>query len=155
MIPAASDGGLELSEISASQPTLTERTETVERDPLILHLPSYAGAAVSVRTGRVVTTVEYRRYSGLLGFDLKDESEGIDPTDGFGVEADFGGVRLGGGIIRGTLASGSADDDSGGDVLIPLANLGYQLELGENLTMDLLVVAVPLQVLRLSFAHEF
>jgi hypothetical protein len=155
MIPAAEDGGLELEEISASQPTLTERTETVERDPLILHLPSYVGAAVSIQTGRVVTTLEYRRYSGLLGFDLKNESEAIEPTDGFGLEADFGGVRVGGGVIRGTLKSGSAKDGCGGDVLIPLANLGYQLQLSESMTLDLLVVAVPLQVLRLSFAHEF
>lgn len=155
MIPAASDDGLELSEISGSQPTLTERTETVERDPLVLHMPSYAGAAVSVRIGRVLTTLEYRRYSGLLGFDLKDQSEAIEPTDGFGLESDFGGLRMGGGIIRGTLKSGSAKDGSGDDVLIPLANLGYQLELSESMTMDLLVVAVPLQVLRLSFVHEF
>ncbi len=154
-IPAASDGGLELEEISASQPTLTERTETVETDPLILHLPSYAGAAVSVRTGRVVTTLEYRRYSGLLGFELKDYSEGIEPTDGFGLEADFGGLRMGGGVIRGTLKGESAKDGSAGDVLIPLVNLGYQFELNESMTMDLLVVAVPLQVLRLSFAYEF
>lgn len=154
-IPAASGGGLELSEITASQPTLTERTETVERSPLILHLPSYAGAAVSVRTGRVLTTVEYRRYSGLLGFELGDESGGIEPTDGFGIEADFGGVRLGGGIIRAALESGSADDDSEDNVVIPLANLGYQLKLGESMAMDFLVVAVPLQVLRLSFVHQF
>jgi len=155
MIPAASDGGLELADISASQPTATERTETTERDPLILHLPSYAGAAVSIRTGRVVTTLEYRRYSGRLGFDLKDESEGIEPSDGLGLEADFGGLRVGGGVIRGTLRSGSAKDGSGGDILIPLANLAYQFQLSESMTMDLLVVAVPLQVLRLSFAHEF
>jgi hypothetical protein len=153
MIPAASGGELELSEISASQPTLTERTETVERAPLTLHLPSYGGAAVSMRMGRVITTLEYRRYSGLLGFDLEDESEGIELTDGLGLEADFGGLRMGGGIVRGTLES--AAGGSGGDVVIPLANLGYQFALSQSMTMDLLVVAVPLQVLRLSFVHEF
>ena len=62
---------------------------------------------------------------------------------------------MGGGVIRGTLKGESAKDGSAGDVLIPLANLGYQFELNESMTMDLLVVAVPLQVLRLSFAYEF
>ena len=72
---------------------------------------------------------------------------------GLGLEADFGGLRMGGGIVRGTLES--AAGGSGGDVVIPLANLGYQFALSQSMTMDLLVVAVPLQVLRLSFVHEF
>jgi hypothetical protein len=154
MIPAASGDGLELEDISASQPTLTERTVKTEDDPLVLHMPSYAGAAVSVRTGRVVTTLEYRRYSGLLGFELEDYAEGIETSDGFGLETDIGGLRIGGGIIRGSLKGDSVEEGSSGDVLIPLANLGYQFELTERMNMDLLVVAVPLQVLRLSFAYE-
>lgn len=154
-IPAAADGGLELEEVSAAEPTLTERTETVEDDPLVLHLPSYTGLAVSMRAWRVVTTLEYRRYSGLLGFEFRDDREGIQPTDGAGIEADFGGLRLGGGLIRGRFWGESSDGGGDGDVLIPMANAGFQFELGESMTMDLLLVAVPLQVLRLSFDYSF
>jgi hypothetical protein len=155
MIPAASDGGLDLAEISASQPTLTERTETTESDPLILHMPSYAGAAVSVRTGRVLTTLEYRRFTGQLGFELDETREGMEPAHGVGIEVSFRGLRLGGGVVSGSLVGASSEETSAGDVLIPLANLGLQLAFGDSMTMDLLVVAVPLQVMRLSLGHEF
>ena len=49
------------------------------------------------------------------------------------------------------LEGGSA----GEDILIPLANLGLGIDIGRNLRLDTMVLAVPLQVLRLSLEYEF
>lgn len=146
----------ELSEVSPAEPTLTERTETVENDPVTLRLPSHAGLAVSLETGFMLTTLEYRRYSGSFGFEFQDVSEGVEISDGFGVEFDFGGVLLGGGVIRGSLMGEAVTDGSSGDdIMIPLANLGLGMDIGENMRVDTMVLAAPLQVLRISLGYEF
>jgi len=156
IMPGISNGEFDLDQILDSQPTLTERTETVEDDPVTLLLPSYAGVAVSLHAPFVLATLEYRRFTGAFGFEYQDVSEGIDVTDGLGLELDFGGVRLGGGIIRGRLMGDAIEGGSAGeDILIPLANLGLGIDIGRNLRLDTMVLAVPLQVLRLSLGYEF
>ena len=50
-----------------------------------------------------------------------------------------------------TLEGGSA----GEDILIPLANLGVGIDIGRNLRLDTMVLAVPLQVLRVSLEYGF
>ncbi|MFH1501524.1 MAG: hypothetical protein ABIG03_00620 [Candidatus Eisenbacteria bacterium] len=155
MPEAATDGGLDLSEVSASQPTLTETTITVEDDPVGLLLPSYAGAAASFRLGPALTTLEYRLYSGTLGYEYQGHSEGVELGSGVGVEVGVGALWLGGGVIRGTLVGESASGDGSDDVWIPLANLGMGFGVGEHTSIDLLILALPLQVAKVSFAYEF
>lgn len=155
MPPAVADDGIDLSEISASQPTLTETTVTAEDDPVVLLLPSYAGAAATFRLGPTLTTLEYRRYSGTLGFEYQDYSEGVELSDGLGLEVGVGALWLGGGVIRGTLVGESTEGGDGDGVLIPLANLGMGFGVGEHASIDLLVLAMPLQVAKVSFAYEF
>jgi len=155
VIPAVSEDGIDLSEITASQPTLTEHTETVEDGDVILSLPSFFGVAASVGTGFATTTLEYRVFQGEIGFEHDGYTEAVELTDGLGAEMDFGGLRLGGGVIRGTLVGESAESGAGEDVLIPLANLGMTFELGEGLELGALFLALPLQVGRLSIGYEF
>ena len=155
-MPGLTDGDYDLDQILDSQPTLTERTETVEDDPFILCLPSYAGLAVSMRAPFVLGTLEYRRYSGSFGFEYQDISEGVDVTDGVGLELDFGGLVLGGGVIRGTLLGESIDEGSAGDdILIPLANVGLGIDIGQNMRLDTMLIAVPLQVMRMTLGYDF
>jgi enamine deaminase RidA (YjgF/YER057c/UK114 family) len=155
-MPGLIDGELNPDQILDSQPTLTERTETVEDDPVTLLLPSHGGLAVSLHAPFVLATIEYRRFTGAFGFEYQDVSEGVDIKDGFGLELDFGGVRVGGGVIRGKLMGDSLDGGSAGeDILIPLANLGLGIDIGQNMRLDTMVLAVPLQVLRLSLGYEF
>jgi hypothetical protein len=156
IMPGITEGEFHLDQILDSQPTLTEREETTENDPATLLLPSHAGLAVSMHAPFVLATLEYRRYTGSFGFEYKDTAEGVDVSDGFGLELDFGGVRLGGGVIRGTLMGESIEGGTAGDdILIPLANLGLGIDIGENMRMDTMVLALPLQVLRLSLGYEF
>ncbi len=155
-MPGLSDGEFDPDQILGSQPTLTERTETIENDPVTLLLPSHAGLAVSMQAPFVLATLEYRTFVGAFGFEYQDVSEGVSVTDGFGLELDFGSVRVGGGVIRGKLMGDALDGGSAGeDILIPLANLGLGIEIGQNLRLDTMVLAVPLQVLRLSLEYEF
>jgi len=155
-MPGLIDGEFDADQILNSQPTLTERTETVEDDPVTLRLPSHAGVAVSLHAPFVLATLEYRRFVGAFGFEYQDVSEGVDVTDGFGLELDFGGVRLGGGVIRGKLMGDTLEGGSAGeDIMIPLANLGLGIDIGRNLRLDTMVLAVPLQVLRVSLEYGF
>jgi len=156
MLPAISDDGFDAEEIPASQPTLTERTETIENDPLSLDLPSYFGAAASLRTGVLMTTLEYRCYQGSLGFAFQDHAEGVELSHGAGLELSLYGVRLGGGFIRGALTGESTEDGSSPEsVTVPMANLGMGLEFGENVSVDAVVLALPLQVMKMSLGYEF
>ena len=156
IMPGIADGEFDLDQILDSQPTLTERTETVEDDPVTLLLPSHAGVAVSLHAPFVLATLEYRRFTGAFGFEYQEVSEGVNVTDGLGLELDFGGVRLGGGIIRGKLMGDAIEGGSDGeDILIPLVNMGLGIDIGRNLRLDTMVLAVPLQVLRLSLGYEF
>ncbi|MEA3409814.1 MAG: hypothetical protein U9Q95_05650, partial [Candidatus Eisenbacteria bacterium] len=156
VMPGLIDGEFDPDQILDSQPTLTERTETVEDDPVTLLLPSHAGVAVSLHAPFMLATLEYRRFTGAFGFEYQDVSEGVDVTDGLGLELDFGGVRLGGGFIHGKLMGDSLEGGSAGeDILIPLANLGLGIDIGQNMRLDTMVLAVPLQVLRLSLGYEF
>ncbi len=155
ILPAISDDGFDASEVSASQPTFTEYSETVDDDPIHLHLPSHMGAAVSMRTGIVLTTLEYRHYDGMIGFAYQDHSEGVTFGDGVGLEFEIGGLRLGGGVITAELQGDSADSDGSNAILIPLANIGMGFELGGGMRMDTLFLALPLQVLRVSLSYQF
>ncbi len=156
VMPGLINGEFDADQILNSQPTLTERTETVEDDPVTLLLPSHAGLAVSLHAPFMLATLEYRAFVGAFGFEYQDVSEGVDVTDGFGLELDFGGVRLGGGVIRGKLMGDTLDGGSAGeDILIPLANLGLGIDIGRNLRLDTMVLAVPLQVLRVSLEYGF
>ena len=156
IMPGIADGEFHLDQILDSQPTLTERTETVENDPVTLLLPSYAGVAVSMHAPFVLATLEYRRYTGAFGFEYQNTSEGVDVTDGLGLELDFGGFRIGGGFIRGALMGESIEGGSAGDdILIPMANVGLGIDIGQNMRLDTMLLAVPLQVLRLSLGYEF
>jgi len=156
VMPGIEDGEFDLDQILDSQPTLTERTENVEDDPVTLLLPSHSGVAVSMHAPFVLATFEYRRYSGGFGFEYQDTSEGVELSDGFGLELDFGGVRIGGGVMRGSLMGEAIDGGSSGDtILIPLANVGLGIDIGQNMRLDTMVIAVPLQVLRLSLGYEF
>ncbi len=155
MPAAVTEGGLDLSEMSASQPTLTETEVTVENDPLGLLLPSYAGTAASFRIGPMLSTLEYRMYSGTLGYEYQDHSEGVRLGSGLGLEVGFGGLWLGGGVIQGRLVGESAPKDGDDGVLIPLANLGMGFEIGEHTSVDLLILALPMQVAKVSFLYEF
>ncbi len=155
MLPAVSDGGFDASEMSASQPTLTEYSETIEDDPLHVRLPSYMGAAVSLRTGIILTTLEYRHYDGMIGFAYQDYSEGVALGDGVGLQFEIGGLRLGGGVITAELEGESADDEGSNAILIPLANFGMGFELGGGMRADTMFLALPLQVLRVSLSYGF
>jgi hypothetical protein len=155
MLAAISDDGFDANEISASQPTLTEYSETIEDDPLHLHLPSHMGAAVSLRTGIVLTTLEYRHYDGMIGFAYQDYSEGVLLGDGIGMELEIGRLRLGGGVITAELQGKSANDNGSNAILIPLANVGMGFELGGGMRADTMFLALPLQVLRVSLSYQF
>jgi hypothetical protein len=155
-LPGAIDDEFDLDQILDSEPTLTERTVTVEDDAVTLLLPSHFGLAASLDVPFVVATLEYRRYTGAFGFDYQDDREGLDVSYGLGLELDFGALRLGGGIIRGTIRGGSIEGESRGDsVLVPMANLGLGTDLGSNLSVDTMILALPMQILRVSLAYEF
>lgn len=154
-IPALSEDGINVEQISASQPTLTEETVSVHRVPLMIELPSYAGVALSARAGVLLATLEYRRYASSIGFTYEDRSEGVDLKDGVGLELDVGGLWAGGGVVRGTLRSDPDDSGTGEAVAIPFANVGFGVGLGPGINLDTLILAVPVQVLRLSVSYEF
>jgi hypothetical protein len=155
-MPGAVDGDLDLDQIAASEPTLTERTVTVEDEPVTLLLPSHLGLAATLRAPFVLATLEYRRYSGAFGFDYEEHREGLDVSDGLGLELDFGVLRLGGGVIRGTSRGEAIEGESAGDsVLIPMANLGAGTNIGANLRVDTMLLALPMQVLRVSLSYGF
>lgn len=147
-IPAVSEDGVDVELISASQPTLTEETITVEDDPVGLELPSYLGAAVSARAGILLATLEYRRFGDTIAYEYDGEAEGIDLGSALGLELDIGGFWAGGGFVQGTLLP-----DDGGQreaVTVPFANVGFGVPLGDNVRLDTLILAVPVQVMRLS-----
>jgi len=152
---AVSEDGIDLSDISASQPTLTETTVERSDDPVTLELPSYAGASATLRWGRTLTTLEYRLFSGDLGFEYEDYSERVNLRYGVGLELDLGGLWLGGGVLSGRLESGTEDDRETDDVLIPLANLGMGMEFGDSVGVDLLILALPMQVAKVSLSYGF
>lgn len=155
MPPAVTDDGVDVDLVTASQPTLTETEVTIEDDNVTLRLPSYAGIAATFDVVGVSATLEYRMYSGNIGFEHQDYSEGVALSHGLGLELWYKGLRVGGGVITGKLVGNSAADANSDNVLIPLANLGMGFELGEHAGVDLLVLAIPLQVARLSFTYEF
>ena len=156
LLPGMADAEFHPEEVDVTRPTLTEREETTKSDAVTLMLPSHVGVAVSVDARFFLATLEYRRYSGSFGFEYQDASEGVDVTDGLGLEFDFGMVRLGGGAIRGRLMGNSIDGGSAGDdVVIPMANIGLGISIGQNLRLDTMVLAVPLQVLRVSLGYQF
>lgn len=150
--PAFTDDGIDPYAISPDEPTLTETREKVETYPVRLELPSYAGAALSTALGPVRTVLEYRRYSGTLGFAFQDSWEGVELTDGAGVELEMGVFRMGGGIIRGTHVG---SEGGGEEVMIPLANAGLAIDIGTHFNIDALLLALPLQVLRVSVGYDF
>jgi hypothetical protein len=154
-IPAVSEDGVSVEEISASQPTLTEETVSVHDDPLVINLPSYAGAALSARAGVVLATLEYRKYMTPIGFTYEGHSEGVDLDDGIGLELDVGGLWAGGGVVHGTVMSDPDDGRIGDAVAVPFANVGFGVGLGPGIKLDTLILAVPVQVLRLSVSYEF
>jgi hypothetical protein len=154
-IPAVDEDGVSVDQISADQPTLTQETVTVHDDPLLIELPSYAGAALSARAGVLLATVEYRMYVDSIGFTYGDYSEGVDLKYGVGVELDVGGLWAGGGVVRGTLRTDPDDPGAGDAVAIPFANVGFGVGLGPGIELDTLILAVPVQVLRLSVSYEF
>jgi len=156
VMPGITDGDLNLDSILDSQPTLTEREVTTENDPLTLHLPSYVGIATTFHAPFMMATLEYRNYSGSFGFEYQDVAEGVEVGSGFGAEFDFGGVRLGGGFLSATLMGDSLESgDAGESIIIPMANLGLGVDIGENMHLDTMVLALPLQVFRLSLGYEF
>jgi hypothetical protein len=156
MMPALSDDGLDLGDISPTEPTLTEHSVDVRDDELVLHLPSYVGAAVTLNAGFLMTTLEYRRYTSSIGFEFDDERAGVELTDAAGAQFDLGPLRLGGGVMRGTLIE-SVDEASAGEapdeILIPLANVGTGFSIG-GLNIDAAVL-IPLQILKMSASFEF
>ncbi|MBM3307942.1 MAG: hypothetical protein FJY74_06425 [Candidatus Eisenbacteria bacterium] len=154
MIPAVSGDGVDVEMIAASQPTFTEETTTVHDGPLGLTLPSYAGAALTTRLGPVLATVEYRAYTSGLAYSHEGRSEGIDLRDGVGLGLDVGGLWAGGGVVRGELRSSDGGQETD-DIAIPFVNVGFGVRLGQNINLDTLILAVPVQVLRLSLAYEF
>ncbi len=147
------DGELALDEVSPTEPTLTERTEETHSDDLALELPSYMGAAASFKTGFLTTTLEYRRYLSSISFEYEGDVAGVELSDGAGAEFDFGVLRLGGGVMRGTLMNNS-DDEEPEEIMIPLANLGLGFGIGEHLRFDAAML-MPLEVLRVSATYEF
>ncbi|MBD3349303.1 MAG: hypothetical protein GF400_08940 [Candidatus Eisenbacteria bacterium] len=155
MPAAATEDGIELSEISASQPTLTETTVDIDDDPMVLELPSHAAAAATARLGPALLTLECRVYGSGLGMRHDDYSEGVELDYGAGLELAVGALRLGGGALSGRLVGESADEQESTAVLIPLANLGMAMEFGENIGADLMVLALPMQVARVSVTYGF
>ena len=103
----------------------------------------------------LLATLEYRRYASSIGFTYEDDSEGIDLEDGVGLELDVGGLWAGGGVVRGTMRSDPDGSASGDAVAIPFANVGFGVGLGPGVKLDTLILAVPVQVLRLSVSYEF
>ncbi len=154
-LPAMSEDGFDAGEISASQPTLTERSEDVSTEPLTLMIPSYAGAAATFETGAILTTVEVRRYDSEIGFAYDGHEEAISLGTGIGLELTLGGFRLGGGAITGRLVGESADDGTGESMLIPMANMGFGFGIGHGVRVDTLLLALPLQVMRISVGYSF
>jgi hypothetical protein len=154
-IPALDEDGVDVEQISASQPTLTEETVTLHEGPLVLDLPSYAAGAATAILGPVRATLEYRSYAGGLAYSFEDASEGVDLGDGLGVEFDFGALWGGGGVVRGTVRGDAAEGREPQDVTVPFANIGFGLRLGPDVALDTLILAVPVQVVRLSASYEF
>jgi hypothetical protein len=155
-MPGAVEGEFELDQILDSQPTLTERTVTVENDPVTLRLPSYIGFAASFDVPVVVATLEYRKYMGAFGFDYQDLREGLDVSHGLGIELDFGPVRVGGGAILGkTRGEAIEGKEAGQSVVVPMANLGAGVNLGSNLRVDSMLLALPMQIARVSLTYAF
>ncbi len=154
-LPAMSEDGFDAGELSASQPTLTEREETVSDSPIDLRLPSYAAAAATFRTGAILTTVEIRHYDSDLGFAYEDYEEGIHLGTGAGLQLTLGGFRLGGGVVMAELAGESVEDGESSAILIPMANMGIGFEVGGGFRVDTLLLALPLQVMRISVGYEF
>jgi hypothetical protein len=155
-VPAVDeDGGVDLEQISASQPTLTEETVTVHEGPLVLDLPSYAAGAATAVLGPVRATLEYRSYAGGLAYSFEDASEGVDLRSGLGIEFDCGALWGGGGVVRGTVRGDAEEGREAEDVTIPFANVGFGLRLGPDVALDTLILAVPVQVVRVSASYEF
>jgi len=154
-LPGLEDGEFDADAISASQPTLTETEETVEELPLTIAFPSYLGAAVSLRAGPVLTSIEYRRYDGAFSYDYDGRTEGIEVSDGLGLAVDFGAVWLGGGVLRGEIVGDDVEKDGTGEILAPVASCGFGIGLAENVTLESLVLALPLQVMRVSIGYSF
>lgn len=154
-LPAMSEDGFDAGEISASQPTLTEREESVSDSPIELRLPSYAAAAATFETGRILTTVEIRHYDAELGFAYEDYEEGIRLGTGAGLQLTLGGLRLGGGVIMAELVGESVEEGEETSLLIPMANLGLGFGVGGGFRVDTLLLAMPMQVMRVSVGYEF
>ncbi len=154
-LPAMSEDGFDAGEISASQPTLTEREETVSNSPIELRLPSYAAAAATFRTGAILTTVEIRHYDADLGFAYEDYREGVHLGTGAGVQLTLGGFRVGGGVVMAELVGESVEEGGNSSLMIPMANMGLGFEVGGGFRVDTLLLALPLQVMRISVGYEF
>ena len=153
--PAFDDGELDADGISASQPTYTESETEVENGEAVLGFPSYFGGAVTFRTGPVLTTVEYRRYTGSLSIAYDEYYEALEATDGLGLELDLGAARLGAGLIRGTLVHDDGEERTEEDILVPLANLGFGIGIVDGMRIETTALAVPLQAFRTSLVYEF
>ncbi len=153
-LEALSGDGLELTELSPTQPTLTESDVTVEYDSVAFQLPSYLGATASFRTGFLLTTLEYRSYSTGLTFTYDGETTGVDLTDGVGVMFDVGIFRIGGGVMRATTV-GTSEDHQPEEMLLPMANVGIGFGIGDSLRLDSSILSASTEVMRISASYEF
>jgi hypothetical protein len=153
-LEAFSDDGLELGELSPTQPTLTAGEVTIEHDSVAFQLPSYLGATASFRTGFLLTTLEYRRYSNGLTFSYDNETRGVDLSDGVGVMLDAGIFRIGGGVVRATTV-GTSEDHEPEEMLLPMANVGIGFGIGDSLRLDSSILSASTEVLRISASYEF
>jgi hypothetical protein len=153
--PAFEDGDLDPDGISASQPTYTESETEVENASATVSFPSYFGGAVTFETGPLLTTVEYRRYTGALSVAFEEYYEAFQATDGLGLEFDLGAARLGAGVLRGTLIHEDGEERTEEDVYVPLANLGFGIGIIDGMRIETTALAVPLQAFRTSLVYEF
>jgi len=153
--PAFEDGELDPDGISASQPTLTESEYEVEDAEALVEFPSYLGGAVSFEMGPMLTTVEYRRYMGALSFTYEEGYEAFKTTDGLGVEFDLGALRIGAGVLRGSIIHDDGEERTEEDILFPLANLGFGIGIVDGMRLETTALAVPMQAFRTSLIYEF
>ncbi len=153
MLPALSGDGLELLDLSPTQPTLTEHEVKIEDASVHFQFPSYLGTAVTFGFGPFVTTLEYRRYTTGLYFEYEEDTGGVDLSDGIGAQLDLGPLTLGGGVMRATTIVGS--DGEPESLMIPMANVGLGFGIGEHLRLDSTLLSASTEVLRISASYEF
>ncbi|MDZ7261363.1 MAG: hypothetical protein ONB05_04580 [candidate division KSB1 bacterium] len=154
---------LDATKIDLDEPTKTIQQHNPTSELLILNLPSSLGIGISGQIGFLGVSLNYNRYFGECSYqyDVMRNGEEIKYSQGIKLSNEFRlGLeltkyfRLGCGMTMGTLVDKNQEPSKPQGIIVPTFSLGTGFKLNRNLTTDLLLLAIPAGVGKISISYE-